>query len=38
LALTGLPFTIREILAIQYSLHPHCRVARPRSPYSLAGP
>src|SRR5712691_11466851 len=28
LALTGLPFTIREILAIQHSLQPHCRIAR----------
>src|SRR3954465_15851202 len=31
LALTGLPFTIREILAIQHSLHLHCRLARPHS-------
>src|SRR6202047_556920 len=31
LALTGLPFTIREILAIQHSLHLHCRIARQHS-------
>jgi hypothetical protein len=29
--LTGLPFTISEILAIQHSLHLRCRVARPHS-------
>jgi len=31
LALTGLPFTISEILAIHYSLHLHCRIAPQRS-------
>src|SRR5205807_7283253 len=32
LALTGLPFTIREILAIQHSFHLYRRVARQHSP------
>src|SRR5260370_32953787 len=39
LALTGLPFTIREILAIQHSFHlrrPHCTPAQ--SLKSLQGP
>src|SRR5260370_13438526 len=31
LALTGLPFTIREILAIQHSLHLRCCIAQPHS-------
>jgi hypothetical protein len=31
LALTGLPFTIREILAIQHSLDLHRCVAQPQS-------
>src|SRR5438477_5743731 len=35
LALTGLPFTIREILAIQHSLPLHCRLARLHSHFSL---
>src|SRR3978361_635588 len=31
LALTGLPFTTRDILAIQHSLHLNCRIARQHS-------
>jgi hypothetical protein len=31
LALTGLPFTISEILAIQHSLHLHRCIARQHS-------
>src|SRR4051794_1726527 len=38
LALTGLPFTIREILAIQHSLHLHCRLARPHSHFLVITP
>src|SRR6266567_6070364 len=38
LALTGLPFTIREILAIQHSLHLHRRLARPHSHFLVITP